>query len=233
MISQQISFCVTTFNRTDMVVEAIKDALIHPVVGEVIVVDDCSSPEVWEFLIHNIPNNVILIHNKENKGCYHNKKAAIDFAHYDWAVIADSDNLFDKHYFDRIENLIQTGLNPKTVYQPSFAKPHFNFSAFEGQQFNKNNAGAFASNDTFTTMLNAMNYFVNTLEYLKIWQDVPEPWTSDSLLHNYNWLAAGNSVYVVPGFEYGHRIHDGSHYREHVGKNGNLHDELIDKLRRL
>lgn len=235
MNDHSISFVVTTYNRTDLLYECTRHALEHPLVSEILIVDDCSpmttTAMIWQY--YQDYKKVRVKRNGTNIGCYHNKAHALAQASNEWVVIADSDNLFDNEYFNRIETLMVGGVNPRFVYQPSFAKPHFDFKAFEGMNIERHYAAANAHNEKFTTMLNAMNYFVNRDEYLKVWQEVPEPWTSDSLLQNYNWLAAGNSIYVVPGLQYDHRIHDGSHYREHVGKNGNLHNELIDKLRAL
>lgn len=237
MNDHSISFCVTTFNRTDLLYKAVEHALEHPIVTEVLIVDDCSpmnvTSEIWNHF-QDVPK-VAVKRNDRNTGCYRNKMLAISKASNEWAVLADSDNTFDKEYFDRIESLLVAGVNPKTVYQPSFAKPHFDFTKFEGELITSGNARYFLekNQDTFGTMLNAMNYFVNRDEYLRVWEDRAEPWTADSILHNYNWLKAGNSIYVTPGLQYGHLVHDGSHYKEHNRKTGNLYNEVIEKLRRL
>ncbi len=68
---------------------------------------------------------------------------------------------------------------------------------------------------------------------LRVWDGSVDPVTSDSLYQNYRWLEAGNSIYVVPGLEYEHRVHDGSHYKEHHRKTGNLYNELVQKLKEM
>lgn len=243
MNKHAISFCVTNFNRHDLLLDAIRTAAEHPIVDEIVIVDDHSESDIFNALATSLREikKVRLYRNDLNLGCYKCKREAISKASNEWCVIADSDNTFEKDYFDRIETLMNAGVNPQTVYQPSWAKPHFDFRKFEGELINRNNIGYFLDKDKDRcgTMLNAFNYFVNRDEYLKVWEDRPEPWTADSILHNYNWLKAGNSIYVTPGLEYGHRISDygdqeGSHYKANVHKTpAGLYDEIIVKLSRL
>lgn len=235
MKDQSISVCLTTFNRSDLLFESYKRIYDHPLVSQIVIVDDCSDLDIHWKLQQEFEHQkkIKFVINERNLGCYANKRMAVSHADNEWVILFDSDNILGKDYIDRIENLLVAGVSPKTLYQPEFARPHFNFGSFAGQNFTRGNVARFADNATFTTALNAMNYFVNRDEYLRVWEDRAEPWTSDSLLQNYNWLNAGNSIYFVPGLSYEHRIHEGSHYREHVGKNGNLHSELIHKLKLL
>jgi hypothetical protein len=116
---------------------------------------------------------------------------------------------------------------------PSFAAPLFDYKNFSGFTFDKTNVASFMEEKMFDTMLNCMNYFVNRHEYIKVWQSDINPHTADSILQNYNWFAAGKEMFVVPGLEYYHRVHDGSHYRNNVHKTGNLYNEIIEKLKQL
>lgn len=229
----RISICLTNFNRTSMLLESFAQVIDHDIVNEVVVSDDASNADVIEHLQKYSHPKFRLVTNPQNLGCYANKRRAVSLAVNEWVILLDSDNIIGRDYVNRVETLITAGVNDKTIYQPDWARPHFNFAEFSGLNINRTNAARYADNSTFTTALNAMNYLVNKEQYLKVWEDRPEPWTSDSLLQNYNWLNAGNSIYFVPGLSYEHRIHAGSHYREHVGKNGNLHNELIQKLKHL
>lgn len=229
----RVSIALTNYNRSSMLLESFAQVIDHEIVNEVVVSDDCSNADVIEHLQKYNHPKFRLVTNQVNLGCYANKRRAVSLAVNDWVILLDSDNIIGKDYVNRVETLITAGVNEKTLYQPEFAAPHFNFGQFAGQNVTRANVAKYADNDTFTTALNAMNYLVNRDQYLKVWEDRPEPWTSDSLLQNYNWLAAGNSIYFVPGLVYTHRVHEGSHYREHVGKNGNLHNQLIHKLRLL
>lgn len=233
----QITLAITTYNRTGLLYESFQAALEHPLVGEILIVDDASREEVRNEIfqkLFSVPK-VRLLFNTVNLGCYRNKMNAIKNASFEWVIIFDSDNILPKSYLDRIETLMQAGVNDKTIYQPTFAKPHFNFEQFGGERVNQYDVKRFAHIDSFTTALNAMNYFVHRDHYLKAWEDIPDPFTADSLLQNYNWLKSGNDIYFVPGLEYEHRIHEGSHYREHRDKEGQneLHRDLIQKLKEM
>lgn len=235
MNNHKITLAITTYNRTELLFQAIENVLNHPIIGEILIVDDCSNIDITNQIIkyYKDVQNVNVKRNDRNLGCYHNKKHTIEQASNQWVIIFDSDNIISTDYLDRVESLMTAGLNPKVVYQPSWAKPYFDFTQFSGQFFARNNVPAFASSDVFCTMLNAMNYLVNRDEYLRCWENRTEPWTADSILQAYNWFRHGNSFYVVPELSYEHRVHDGSHYKEHNHKTGNLYNEIREKLKRL
>lgn len=229
-----ISVCFTSFNRTEMLYEAISPFLSDPRVTEIVISDDASHLELYNTIYWQFASvdKVKIFRNEVNQDCYMNKKLAIERATNEWVCILDSDNLYSKEYVDRLENLWVAGLNEKTVYHPDFAKPHFDFRHIDGVSLNKGNVANFIHDDRTKTMLNAFNYFVNRAEYLKVFDPEIVPVTSDSIYQNYRWLNAGNSIYVVPGLSYTHRIHNGSHYQMNVKRTPNgLHEGIIEKLR--
>lgn len=234
-----ISLCITTYNRTGLLFESFKQVLDDSRVSEIVIQDDCSDGLIFAQIYNEIHNpfgktKVKLYQNHENMDCYRNKRQAISNASNEWVIILDSDNIITKEYIDRIEDLWMAGLNPKTVYQPSFAKPHFNFTSHEGLLVDRRNVARHMNESMFSTMLNAMNYFVNRDEYLRVWDGSVDPVTSDSIFQNYNWLKSGNSIYVVPGLEYEHRVHEGGHYRNNVRRTPHgFHQEIENKLKQL
>ena len=79
-----------------------------------------------------------------------------------------------------------------------------------------------------------MNYLVNREEYLRVFDNDIRPVTSDSIYQNYRWIEAGNMIYVVPDFQYDHRVHDGSHYRQNVRRTpSHLHDDIVNRLKQM
>jgi len=231
-----ISLCIPTYNRTFLLFESFRQAFDDNRISEIIIVDDASDdPETKAYVASlGIHEKVRVFVNDHNLDCYRNKREAISKASNEWVIIFDSDNVITKHYIDRIENLFIAGLNPKTVYQPSFARPHFNFTKYESFLIDKRNVHKYMNDPTFSTMLNAMNYFVNRDEYLRVWDGSIDPVTSDSIFQNYNWLNAGNNIYVVPGLEYEHRVHSGSHYQNnHRRTPRGFHDSIVSKLQQL
>lgn len=230
-----ISLCLTNFNRTSLLYDSFREVLDDPRVSEIVITDDSDLFHATEVqrTVKDWPK-VKWSLNHQKLDCYRNKRESISKAANEWVIIFDSDNTITKSYIDRVENLWIAGLNAKTVYQPSFAMPHFNFTNYEGLLVNKSNVSQYMHDTTFQTMLNAMNYFVNRDEYLKVWDGSIDPVTSDSIYQNYNWLKSGGSIYVVPGLHYDHRVHDGSHYQNNVKRTPmGFHKSIIDKIKQL
>lgn len=241
MNPQPISFCFTNFNRTELLYQAFDQVLNDERISEIIISDDNSSPHIIEQIYFKFKDvsKVKIFRNEKNLDCYFNKAKAIERATNEWVCILDSDNIFGLDYLNRIENLIRGGLNPKTLYQPDFAKPHFDFTHLSGQLLSKHNIGQYMDNRRTDTMLNAMNYFVNREEYLRIFDPNTNPVTSDSIYQNYRWLDAGNMIYVVPSFQYHHRVNDHngqevSHYSKHSSRTPRgFHESIVQKLKEM
>lgn len=228
-----VSICIPTFNRTDLLFESYSKVLDDPRVSEIVIVDDCSTHDVWRKMCDTIgPMNnpkIKLYRNEKNLDCYRNKREAVSKATNEWVIPLDSDNVIDKEYIDRICSM---EWGNRIILQPSFAKPHFNFTEYAGYIFDRNSVKNHIQESSFSTMLNAMNFFVNRDEYLKVWDGSVDPVTSDSLYFNYKWLEAGNWINVVRGLEYEHRVHNGSHYQNNVKRTPKgFHESIINKLK--
>lgn len=230
-----ISLCITTYNRTDLLFESFAQVIDDDRISEIVIVDDHSDIEVFnkvsEFCA-NIPK-VKLYRNEKNLDCYRNKREAVSKACNEWVIIFDSDNIMTKEYVNSLIEHNQYWAYDR-VLNPSFSKPHFDFRQHQGLFVTKDNVNDTINSGSFQTMLNAMNYFVNRDEFLRVWDGSVDPVTSDSLYQNYNWLKAGNSIYVVPGLEYEHRVHNGSHYQNNVRRTPRgFHEEIVNKLKAL
>lgn len=230
-----ISLCITTFNRADLLLQSFEHVVNDERVSEIVIVDDASTNHYDGYVLglqdRFIPKLKAFV-NKQNLDCYRNKREAISKASNEWVIILDSDNIITKEYIDRIESLIVSGLTKNVIYQPSFAKPHFDFTKYEGLLITKHNVANYMDDPTFQTMLNAMNYFVNRDEYLKVWDGSVDPVTSDSIFQNYNWLKSGNAIYVVPELHYDHRVHDDSHYKKNVRRTPHhFHQDIVNKIK--
>ena len=224
----------TTYNRTDLLYQAVAPFIGDERVREIVIVDDCSNIGIAAEVKakYQFTSKVNVYINEENLDCYRNKRQAVKRSTSDWVLLLDSDNVFSKEFIDILFS--QKPWNNTWAYAPEFARPHFNFTALSGTAISKNNVASILPNGNCATMLNAMNYFVNRDEYLRVWDKSIDPVTSDSLFHNYNWIKGGNTIYVTPGLQYDHRVHDGSHYKHNVRRTPTgLHDELLDKLMKL
>ncbi len=236
----KISLCLTNYNRTDLLFESIAQVINDDRIDEIVISDDHSRDDLFKDVCDKYQHRpkVKIFRNTENLDCYRNKRQAVKRATNDYVILFDSDNILTKEYIDRIYSSEIGSMgriwHPTVLLAPCFAKPHFNFSELAGRVITKENVSSLLNVGSCSTMLNAMNYFVNREQFLSVWDGSVDPVTSDSLYQNYNWLKAGNSIYVVPGLEYAHRVHDGSHYKENVSRTPRgFHDSIIEKLKNM
>jgi len=227
-----ISLCITSYNRDQMTVDSFAQVLNDDRISEIVIVDDHSEETIFanlQFMVNGM-DKVKLFRNPKNLGCYHNKRMALECASNEWVILFDSDNIIGVDYLDSIPTYGKKDI----IFQPEWARPHFDFRAYSGKLFDQTVVKNYMPQMTFQTMLNAMNFFVNRAEYLRVFDTTKEePWTADSIYFNYLWLKAGNSIYVTPGMQYEHRVHDGSHYKNNVHKTGNFYNEVVQMLKEL
>lgn len=197
------------------------------------IVDDASPIHIYAELEGFFKGNpkVNLSRNERNYDCHRNKMEAVAKASHEYVILFDSDNVLTTEYIDTI---YAQHWSPERILQPSFAQPHFDFRKYNSLLVNRKNVAKYVNDSTFTTMLNAQNFFVNRDMYLDVWNDKVDPVTSDSIYFNYCWLAESNSIYVVPGLQYFHRVHDGSHYQQNNTRTPKgFHDNIVRKLKAL
>lgn len=245
-----ISICIPTYERTNLLWESVHHVYNDPRVSEIVIVDDCSSPYVFNEIVehyghecvgYNENEKVRIYRNEKNLDCYRNKREAVSKAKNDIVILLDSDNVITPAYLDALYR-VNGDLGPwgggyypeKILYQPSFAKPHFDFRQFQNLQIDHSNVSAYMVQPSFQTMLNAMNFVVNRDEFLRVWDGSVDPVTSDSIYFNYKWLEAGNSIYVVLGMHYEHRVHDCSHYKNNNRRTPKgFHEDIVQRLKNM
>lgn len=235
-----ITVAITNFNREHLLYECIEQILDDERVSEVVISDDASEYGLYRRVIeHYKPYPKVTVYRHEvNVDCYLNKKKAVALAPNEWVCLWDSDNIFTKEYIDILFNQ-QSHLSwqEDVIYQPSFAYPHFDFTAFEGLLITGDNVASHIMEHQFQTMLNAANNFFHREAWLKVFDTTIDPVTSDSIYQNYRWLEAGNSIYVVPGLHYEHRVskhgkEEGSHYvKNNRRTKPGFHESIVNKLK--
>lgn len=239
-----ITLAITTYNRDQMVIEAIQNVLDDPRISEIVIVDDCSDQGFYaslKFKLFRINNPKIkLYRNEKNLDCYRNKREAVSKASNGWVMLLDSDNIMDKGYVDRfvLEHEKRHKEDPfshEVIYTPEYAMPHFDFKSLSGIMISRNNvAELLETHKQLETLLNACNYAFNKWIYLDVWDGTVDPVTSDSIYFAYKWLELGCRIYVTPGMQYTHRIHSGSHYQTNIKRTPKgFHEEVLNKLRAL
>lgn len=231
-----ITLCLTHYNRFEMLCEAISQVKDDKRIDQIVISDDCSTDGSYEKLVDTFGYQLKfrIYRNKHNLDCYANKYAAVEKAvPGSWVILLDSDNTISKNYIDTIVN--QKPWFKCTAFLPVFAQPHFDYRAFSGVHIDKKNVARYMDKPSFSTALNTANHFFNRDEYLRVFDGSVDPNTNDSLYQNYRWLEKGNSLFFVPGLQYFHRVHPGSHFKHNNSKHGTeeFRKDLINKLRAL
>lgn len=172
--------------------------------------------------------------NKVQEFVFRNKFLAVERSSSEWVAIIDSDNTFTSDYLDAL--YMQQPWNRMLIYQPEFALPKFDFREFSGKTI----AGGFRGlmqRPMFRCMLNAMNYIVNRQVFLDanrpLFESGFDPKCADSLFINYNLFKEGCGMFVVPGMQYQHTVHDGSFYKQNAKMYGHLVREMEEKFKLL
>lgn len=232
--NRKISICIPTWNRYDMPIKAIEQVIDDDRVSEIVIVDDCSTNGDTVRLQEHYKDHpkVRFFTNEKNLDCYKNKHQSVLRAIGDWCILFDSDNILTTAYLNALYQIPEWDIH--TVYNPQFARPHFDFREYSGVLVTRNNAREYIYDKgvvktPLETSLNAMNFFINRNEYLKIWDGSIDPVTSDSIYFSYCWLKAGNNILITPDLEYDHLVHQG-HYMENYRRTGNFHNELLARF---
>jgi glycosyltransferase involved in cell wall biosynthesis len=218
-----LSLCITTYNRFELLQESYAQVLDDSRISEIIIVDDCSTePGIKEKVNSLAGGKVKVFHQAQNRGMSRNKADAISYASNDFAIILDSDNVIGPDYLDAIPK----ELSSDVIYCPSFAKPDFNYTSYEGWTLIYDDASEWLKKDMLNTCMNTCNYLVHRETYLKTYQHNPVHIASDTIWHAYNHLKAGGSFYIVPGMHYYHRVHKGSGFLQGVDHNMRMQAEV-------
>lgn len=247
MVVEKVALCITNYNRFELLFKSFEKVMTDKRISKIFISDDCSDREIMErvyekalWLDGNIESNYIIpAKTPKNIGCYHNKAHALELADShgcDYAILLDSDNVIDTSYLDALFRVPEEYWDGKTILAPDFARPAFNYQRFAASYFDKDSIKQHIPNmhrTQFDCLINCANYVVPVKEYLRVFDPDFNPWTCDTVYQLYNWLKAGNGMYVVPGMQYDHLIHDGSHYKEHNEKVPGLFKEITNKIMQL
>lgn len=222
----QLTLSITTYNRFELTKRAYEFVVNDPRITEIVIVDDCSTDEVWEQLLtlRHEPK-VKLYRQVYNRGMARNKADAVGFAKNDWVILLDSDNRIMKNYIDALP----LKLEPSIIYCPDFAKPHFDFRKYANKIYDSRAAKVAIHEPMFNTMMNCCNYVVHRDSYVSTFTPEPGVKGADTITFNYRWLQRGGEFYVCPGMSYDHLVHEGSGFMADVDENM-AHAEKIRNL---
>ena len=217
---RRIAVAIPTHNRAARVLRLVRRMMSDPRIGEIIVRDDASDPADFDRLaagLGQLGPRVRLHRNASNLGAFGNKLAVVGDCRLDWALLLDSDNQFGPDYLDRFYAL--PAWSERVIYCPQRARPRFDFTFLAGTAMDIKAAPALftpAWKDPMCVFLNTGNYIVPAGPYVA----GLAPYASrnvggaDVFFANLVWLQGGGLLYVVPGMEYDHDVHDGSWFKE-------------------
>lgn len=229
-----VSIAIPSHNRYQLTIDSFAQVLNDERVREVMIVDDASTDGSYHKLLSffSMHPKVKILRNDTNKDCYANKHESVLNATGKQVIVFDSDNTLTPAYLDAIYAIPEW--DAKTIYQPSFAKPAFDFRKYEGLTLTKENVAEYIDTNLMTS-LNAMNFFINREEYLKVWDGSVNPGSSDSIYFSLCWLKAGNSIFITPDLHYDHRLHPdkSNHYSQNSHKYVEFHEKVMKEIKEL
>lgn len=209
--------------------DSIFSASNHPAVGEIVVVDDGSSPSDFsrlESIVGGI-EKVRLFHNETRLGVFANKIESVARATGEWTILLDSDNTLGSRYVDVVT---EAEKDPDVWYLPSVASPGFDFRHCIGT-YSLKTLGSIFRTPIGHAAPNMGNHVVNRNAFMDVLgkyrgirrfdlmlpnymhlsdgKRTSEQWFSahcgvDALLLCIEWLSAGKRLAFVDGLEYNH-----------------------------
>lgn len=232
----KLTLAITVYNRYEMLLESFAGVIDDDRIDEILIMDDCSKDEYWK-KIKDLPKfnpKIKVCRQLQNRGMSVNKRDAVFNSKNEWVILFDSDNVIGKDYLDALEKFWRPdGLFRDTIYCPSFAKPQFDYRAYESKVIHSSYAAQNISRNDFNMMLNTCNYVVNRQDYLRVWQENKEMIASDTIWFSFLWLKDANSFYVVPNMHYFHRVHNGSGFMQEVDYNMKKAEEIKNLILKL
>lgn len=210
-----ISLAITSFNRSDSVIESFVQVVHNNLIDEIVIVDDYSKTtsyiNLWN-LISNLNNDKIkLYRNDTNLRPFKNKYEAVKKCSNDWIILLDSDNIIDNNYIEVVNGLEKEDdmiYNPEILYRANKRSVGWCYKSFNDFIVDKSNVKNYMGLPYFEAFLNTGNYFFNRSKYLQVVEGVVEDIKlsiNDAIYFSYLWLLGGNRIKVVPGLSYIHR----------------------------
>lgn len=201
---------------------------LYDVVDEFIVLEDNPTDLIFNRSCEALKGMNKVIHTRTQalgfngqQGPFKTKFQAVSLCSYEYVAILDSDNEFGVRYIEAFKKAALQTMPGNTIYCPIKALPRFDFSAYKGQMFTRNNAGYFMKDGPFQVLMNTGNYVVRKNDYFNILEPLFQekiPHCCDVIYANYHILKANGTMCVVEGMKYGHLDHPDSTYRQNVEK---------------
>ena len=258
----KISIAITNYNRSKFLIDSFIDVIDNDNIDDILICDDYSDISIFDellCLVGDLNNSkVSVIRNDRNVKPFLNKYNAVKNCKNEWVIILDSDNKISNDYVNRVSSIPvidKIAYLPQIIHRENLInidKPElWDFHTISDIEIDSENIFDILSggkptnersslrNTSSDVVLNQGNFFVNRLQYMNTIEsssniDYKIADTGlDGMYFFFLWLKNNNSIKVVPGLEYNHRIHDGSWYLNN-SENSLYHSAyLIQKIKEL
>lgn len=248
---KSISLAIPFYNTSKFFLDCIKYSLDNQFVSEIVVNDDCSTPEEWKnlnILVETLDSKKIKIfRNDKNVKAFRNKYITVTKCTNEWVYLLDSDNYPFENNYDILKEVDQT--LEYICYSPCklFCKYDHQdeYQTISDYSFKYDLIGIEESKDAifkktkwFDWFLNTGNYFFNKNFYLNslkeafLNESVPLL-DADTAAAFYFWLKNDGQFKIIQNLSHNHRLRNDSNWYA-CGQNSQLsvdyYKELITDL---
>jgi glycosyltransferase involved in cell wall biosynthesis len=207
------------YNRGKLIYRPLFNLLNHPAVDEVVIVDDGSREDEYQYLKDFVDsldcgNRVKLFRRIENRRALLTKLECVERCSSAWVLVLDSDNTAFSRYLDALNEINNS--DPQTFYCASWAFPFFPFQDFAGLSIDFERACESTRSGLLKKIFifNDGNYLVNKVAYMASANQIGviENDEADVALLNYSHLSNGGSLKIISKTSYFHRVHQQSRW---------------------
>jgi glycosyltransferase involved in cell wall biosynthesis len=241
-----ITLAIPSYNRSNYVMESFSGVLSDERISEILIVDDCSDPEIYSEL-YNLVNSlkdseffakIRIIQNEKNLGAFYNKFKCVVESKNDWIILLDSDNSIEVDYINSLDGK----RNENIIYTPVQAiceSPFLNYSNYSNYLVDKiSYKDIIISNGDpmWGAILNTGNYFFYRNNYIKCVQmeeSISNSFAADAFYLIYLWMKnlEEGKIQIVENMKYKHRLHYDSHWLNNSNSSSLFINEIIEKVR--
>jgi hypothetical protein len=220
-----ISVAIPHYNNSNYICDAIDPLINDPRINEIVICDDKSLDinELEQKLLSYNSSKIKLFKNEVNMGCYHNKINTVLKCTNDWAILLDSDNIYNKKSIDTIYSIKEW--NNDTIYAPSWAitfpkepSKMLNYTKYNNKFITKQVYLNEFNDNIFQCLINTCNYFLPVKKFNECMINIQNNYrrdvidSLDSAVLFTDWLFNKNNIFVLESLHYNHRLHDQSNY---------------------
>jgi glycosyltransferase involved in cell wall biosynthesis len=215
----RFSVGIPHYNRGGEIYKPLFNAIQHPNVEEIVIVDDGSNEAEFEKLrsfVNSLKSikGIALHRRRENKKALFTKVEVVEKCSAEWILVLDSDNTFFKKTLDALRGLEAPSRD--TFYCCSFAFPFFDFSPVGHEALDFLRISSLAKQGLLQKyyIMNDGNYLVNKESYLASARMIGETQNdeADVITLNYAHVSKGGKLKLIEKSRYFHRVHNRSRW---------------------